>query len=102
VFFRSDTFGYALGFLKALVLPNASPSIVVANVVDHETLLAFVAGCVLATPVLANRLDPARAPEHPVRRFALAGVPAVLVCLFVFSVAKLAAGTYNPFIYFRF
>ncbi|MEA2689104.1 MAG: alginate O-acetyltransferase complex protein AlgI [Candidatus Eremiobacteraeota bacterium] len=102
VFFRSDTFGYALGFLTALVRPNGAPMLVLANVVDHETVLAFLAGCVLATPVLANRFDPARAPEPPLRRFALSAVPAVLAGLFVVSVAKLAAGTYNPFIYFRF
>jgi alginate O-acetyltransferase complex protein AlgI len=102
IFFRSDTLPYALGFLGALVHPGGAPSLVLANVVDHETLIAFVAGCVLATPVLANRLDPARAREVPLRPFSLAGVPAVLACLFVASVAKLAAGTYNPFIYFRF
>jgi alginate O-acetyltransferase complex protein AlgI len=102
VFFRSDTFAYAIGFLGALVHPGGAPSIVLANVVDHETLLAFVVGCVLATPVLASRLDPARAPEQVLRPLALGAVPALLGCLFVASVAKLAAGTYNPFIYFRF
>ena len=103
VFFRSDTFEYALGFLAALVRPSAAPALVLANVLDHETLIAFAIGCVLATPVLANRLDPARVPPgRPLRPFALGAVPLALGCLFTLSVAKLAAGTYNPFIYFRF
>jgi alginate O-acetyltransferase complex protein AlgI len=102
IFFRSDTFGYAFGFLTALVVPNGAPALVLANVVDHETIVAFIAGCVLATPALANRLDPGRAPERSIRPWAIAGLPAVLAGLFVVSVAKLAAGTYSPFIYFRF
>jgi alginate O-acetyltransferase complex protein AlgI len=102
IFFRSDSFAYAIGFLGALVRPGGSPSLVLANVVDHETLFAFAIGCVLATPVLAKRLDPARMPAPSLRGFAIAGVPTVLAFLFVASVAKLAAGTYNPFIYFRF
>src|SRR5665213_639577 len=102
VFFSSDSLAYALGFLGALVVPNAAPSLILANVVDHETIVALLIGCVLATPALASRLDPARAPGSPLRPFDIGAVPAALACLFVFSVAKLAAGTYNPFIYFRF
>jgi alginate O-acetyltransferase complex protein AlgI len=102
VFFRADTFGYAFGFLTALVVPNGAPGLVLANVADHETIVAFIAACVLATPVLANRFDPTRAFKGPVLPIAVAGLPAVLAGLFIVSVAKLAAGTYNPFIYFRF
>jgi alginate O-acetyltransferase complex protein AlgI len=103
VFFRSDTFGYALAFLNALVRPNPAPGLVLANVIDHETIVAFLAGCVLATPVLANVLDPARLPPgRTAPRFAAGAAVAAVACLFTFSVAKLAAGTYNPFIYFRF
>jgi alginate O-acetyltransferase complex protein AlgI len=102
VFFRSDSFAYAIGFLGALVHPGSAPTLVLANVVDHETLLAFAAGCVLATPVLASRLDPTRAPELPLGAVSLGAIPAILAACFVASAAKLAAGTYNPFIYFRF
>ncbi len=104
VFFRADSFGYALGFLQTLVRPSASATLSFAAAVDHETLLVFALGCVLTTPLLARAVERALREGAPRTRVALgtAAVPAALALIFTASVFKLAAGTYNPFIYFRF
>ena len=66
--------------------------------------LAFALGCVLATPFIARRVEAALHEPGPWPRIALgaAAVPPGLALIFIVSAAKLAAGTYNPFIYFRF
>jgi alginate O-acetyltransferase complex protein AlgI len=104
VFFRADSFAYALGFLKTLVQPAPRPVLGFWGAVDHEMLIAFALGCVLATPVLARRVESAlRLPASwPRLAVSAAAVPAGLAAIFIVSAAKLAAGTYNPFIYFRF
>jgi alginate O-acetyltransferase complex protein AlgI len=104
VFFRADSFAYALGFLKALAVPAAAPKLVFWAAADHETVLAFALGCVLATPFAARRVEAALREGAWRTRIALGAcaVPAALALIFAVSVTKLAAGTYNPFIYFRF
>ena len=104
VFFRADSFGYALAFLRTLVHQAPSPALSFRAAVDHETLLVFVLGCVLATPFLARRVETALRDAAWRTRAALGtlAVPAALALIFTVSVMKLAAGTYNPFIYFRF
>jgi len=104
VFFRADSFAYALGYLKTLVAPAPAPKLLFWAAADHETVLAFALGCVLATPLVARRVeaalrDGARTPRIA---FTACAVPAALLLIFTASVVKLAAGTYNPFIYFRF
>jgi len=104
VFFRADSFAYALAFLKALVVPAAAPTLMLWGAADHETVVAFALGCVLATPFVARRVEAALRESAWRARIALGAcaVPAVLALIFAASVSKLAAGTYNPFIYFRF
>ena len=104
VFFRADSFGYALAYLRALVHQGPAPRLGFWAAVDHETLLVFALGCILATPLVARRVEAALVDGSWWRRIALgaAAVPAGLALIFVASVTKLAAGTYNPFIYFRF
>ncbi|BDE08059.1 alginate O-acetylation protein [Vulcanimicrobium alpinum] len=103
VFFRSDSFAYAFAFLRALVHQAPATRLGFWGVVDRETLLAFAAGCVLATPFVAQRVEAwlARSRRGGLT-IAAAALPASLACIFVASASKLAAGTYNPFIYFRF
>ena len=104
VFFRADSFAYALAYLRALVRQAPSPVLGFWGAVDHEMLIAFALGCVLATPAVARRVESAlREPASgPRLAVAVAAVPAGLAVIFIVSAAKLAAGTYNPFIYFRF
>jgi alginate O-acetyltransferase complex protein AlgI len=104
VFFRADSFAYALAYLRALVVQAPATKLGFWGAADHETLLVFALGCVLATPLLARRVEAALRDEtwRPRIALAAAAIPAGLALIFVASVAKLAAGTYNPFIYFRF
>jgi alginate O-acetyltransferase complex protein AlgI len=104
VFFRADSFAYALGYLRALVVQAPATRLGFWGAADHETLLVFALGCILATPLLARRVEAALHERSWWPRIALgaAAVPAGLALIFIASVAKLAAGTYNPFIYFRF
>jgi alginate O-acetyltransferase complex protein AlgI len=98
VFFRADSFGQAVGFLAALGGRAAAPSLTIGQFVDVETAVVFVIGCVLTTPFVANFVRAGM-------RYAWVGagaVPALMALLFMASAVKLAAGTYNPFIYFRF
>jgi alginate O-acetyltransferase complex protein AlgI len=98
VFFRADSFPQALGFLAALGGRAAAPSLAIGQFVDVETVLVFAVGCVLATPFVADRVRGAM----PRVWVGAGAVPVGMALLFVASAVKLAAGTYNPFIYFRF
>ncbi len=104
VFFRADSFAYALAYLRALVVQAPSPKLGFWGAANHETALAFAIGCVLATPLVASRVERAFRESASWWRppFARVAVPAALGILFVACVTKIAAGTYNPFIYFRF
>ncbi|MCW5893554.1 MAG: MBOAT family protein [bacterium] len=107
VFFRADSWPQAAAMLRAMVGLGAAESVQfhVALYADHLVLLAMAAGIVAATPLApAARASLARlkerAPQH-----ALVGEFvgfAAVAGLFLLAAARLAAGTYNPFIYFRF
>ncbi|CAO3409626.1 Probable poly(beta-D-mannuronate) O-acetylase (EC 2.3.1.-) [Azospirillum largimobile] len=110
VFFRADTLGHAWIFLKAMA-GAGQPSPLAPHVLQFltpETATALVIGMVAATPVLGRLvragLDAARSAAGgrilvgTGEALYLAG----LLGLFALAVMSLAAGTYNPFIYFRF
>jgi alginate O-acetyltransferase complex protein AlgI len=107
VFFRADSWTQAKTMLRAMVGLGAAKSAEfhVDLYADRLVLLAMVAGVVAATPhIPAVRRYLATARERAPGRLLVgeyAGLLAV-VTLFVLAAARLAAGTYNPFIYFRF
>jgi alginate O-acetyltransferase complex protein AlgI len=100
VFFRADTFSQAAGFLQAMAGAGmAQPTpFAVSYYLDPRTVTAIAFGALGSTPFpsrIARRLAAARP----------AGVllePAAVAVLLVVSVMFIAAGSYNPFIYFRF
>jgi len=105
VFFRSNTVTDALGLLKVMAGFTGSSGVEnsLAMYVDAEKLVAIVVGILGSGPVLAtirHWLD-----SNFVRSAAVAsGVVEVvgLGGILLASAMLLAAGTYNPFIYFRF
>jgi alginate O-acetyltransferase complex protein AlgI len=111
VLFRADSLPQAGNLLAAMFglveNPNAQP---LSRFASNQVLFAVTAGIVLATPVwpwLRGRLALALSgASEPVRPYLVVtgGVfqIALTVFLFIVSAAWLAAGTYNPFIYFRF
>lgn len=110
VFFRADTLGHAWIFLKAMA-GAGQPSPLAPHVLQFltpETVTALIIGTVAATPLLGRLV---RGGLDAVRNTAggrlLVGTGealylAGLLGMFALAVMSLAAGTYNPFIYFRF
>lgn len=110
VFFRADTLDHAWIFLKAMA-GTGHPSPLAPHVLQFltpETVTALVIGAVAATPLLGRLV---RGGLDAVRNAAggrmLVGTGealylAGLLGMFALAVMSLAAGTYNPFIYFRF
>jgi len=120
VFFRAETLGYALDFLKALSGWTDGRQLVAAGArsfaardvhlfvqhADIRTWLALVAGVLGSVPWLPRlrrHLEALRAAGKGGVSFAfeLAGLVALCV-VFVHTAMALAMRGYNPFIYFRF
>ncbi|WP_209875908.1 MBOAT family O-acyltransferase [Azospirillum soli] len=112
VFFRADTLDHAIDFLKAMAgagrAGELAPSVM--QFLTPETVAALVIGVIASTPVLGRLVRAAVGAVVPeaggggrllagsVQALYLAG----LLSMFALAVMSLAAGTYNPFIYFRF
>jgi len=105
VFFRAATLPEAMGVLRAMagLSPGSGREHSLALYLDPEKGLALVAAAICCTPVLAaikrwHARTAGGALEAPMAFAGVAGLAAMLVA----SAVLLAAGTYNPFIYFRF
>ncbi|MBM4149107.1 MAG: MBOAT family protein [Lentisphaerae bacterium] len=106
VFFRATSLDHAGNYLAAMAglgavsTPAEYP---VMSFITPELGLALVAGVVGATPVLPRlqRLCALRGGAVETVWWPLGGAAAGAAVLLA-SVMKLAAGTHNPFIYFRF
>lgn len=110
VFFRLETLPHALDYLAAMfgLARAAASEYTLSMYLDRELLWTLAAGMIGSTP-LVNHLWK-RAEVHlfdhegrPALGVAWSGVElAFLGAVFLYSVMRVAAGTYNPFIYFRF
>jgi alginate O-acetyltransferase complex protein AlgI len=105
VFFKSESFGQALAYLGAMAGLSAGPH-VLRDYLNRELVLTLLVAAVACFPVwrvLRGAWGRARESSGAFRPAAaeLAGAAAVAF-LFVAAVLQLTAGTYNPFIYFRF
>ena len=109
VLFRANDFTHAVGYLKAMAdlgrLTDAE--FPVGLFVNPGVALALAVAAVASTPLvpwLGSLLDRADAdrPLPAVIEAVAAGRLAALGAVLVLSSAMLAAGTHNPFIYFRF
>ena len=107
VLFRSDTFGQAQATLVAMAgYGSGDPTLhPLAEYLSGSVVAALLIGTIAVTPAgqqlgieIGRR---ARSGSMPglLARMIHAGFAA---CLLFLSVASLASGTYNPFIYFRF
>ena len=106
VFFRADTLSHALGYLRVMSGFHGAGRLetVTAMFLTKNIQLALIAGVIGSTPLVANFLRLVGAmPAMSKRRAALEHtVTAALLATFILALTFLAAGTYNPFIYFRF
>ena len=107
VFFRAETLGGALAFLKAMAgaSPAAPTPYGVTWYLTPELWLALTAGVIGSAPVVSvttRWLDrPASGRARHATTWNLAATAALGVLL-VAAITQIAARTYNPFIYFRF
>jgi alginate O-acetyltransferase complex protein AlgI len=112
VLFRADSLHHAVAFLGAMagLGPGAGLAYYPALYIDTQVVLALVAGLVGSAPILPLlgrvRAHVLASGPGPVRLLIEGGLAvtelASLSLLLVASAMLLAAGTYNPFIYFRF
>ncbi|WHX48662.1 MBOAT family O-acyltransferase [Paenibacillus woosongensis] len=110
VFFKSETFGSSVIYLKAmfnLYSNNISNLYNVSMFINNEILLVLCIAIIGATPIpkkMVNKI------EHHINKKKSIVLKigyeslyiASLIALLLFSVMSLATSTYNPFIYFRF
>ncbi len=114
VLFRATSFEQAGVFILALfgVSGNPAPLAVSAReYLDPQLILAILIGSFCSTPILSwalSRWRESTNPEHPASRLRWStelGETALtffLLALLTICTSKMALGTYNPFIYFRF
>jgi alginate O-acetyltransferase complex protein AlgI len=109
VFFRSDTLGHALEYLGAMAgIGNAGAINAASHYWNRALLLTFVFGVLGSAPLvpwLGERLE--RLRERGGWAGACGGAAdaltqVALLAILALCATWLAAGTHNPFIYFRF
>lgn len=112
VFFRADSFSYALEYLKAMVDFTREPffnSQLFLNMNNEFYVVFFVAllGASPFYPVLTKFIEK-QTQKYATVRFNVLGSLASLVSLtffsfvFLYSLSSISGGLYNPFLYFRF
>lgn len=120
VFFRAESFGQASHFLSAMVgIQNGSQTIDLGTTIvsasrlhpvglfaDTRTWLAIAAGIIGSTPWLPAVAEWTKRLWNTGRAGTAAAIElfglVLLAVLFVACAMELAAGSYSPFIYFRF
>ncbi len=100
VFFRADNLSYAVQYIQNMfgLLTISHIGYTLAYYVGITEIVTFGIGIMCALP-LFTKLPEMKFKHHKLQHFAVNGW---LLFLFLFSAAKIAASTYNPFIYFRF
>jgi len=112
VIFRAESFHQAAVFLKAMagIGPGGVTAYGPGRYLTGDVAAAIIAGMIFATPVWprlrgawARITGSERRSRHAAWALLTEGIRLIgLAVLMVLSVMCLAAGTYNPFIYFRF
>ena len=107
VLFRADSFPHALLFYKRLIGISESavaPSSLALQL-NFELIVLLLCGIIGSTPIALNLF---KSFNHIAKEKLMLSAAYCLTCFAImfsllgFSAAKLASGTYNPFIYFRF
>lgn len=112
VFFRSTDLGYAFSYLQALagVAEGDGVEVFLGMYLNREVLITLGLGIVLSAPVYPSvgrwRSTVLNWSEGIVSSCTGKTLSLIhagsLFCIFILCAMKLASGTYNPFIYFRF
>jgi len=99
VMFRADNITYATKYIRVMFGMKHSDMLFHTNYfIGTYEIFIFIVGILCAMPIFKKLVqfdDDSKPAVHIMKNMYLLG-------LFVFSVAAIAASTYNPFIYFRF
>jgi len=101
--FTAETLGDAMNYLGAMIGLH-SPEGFNSSAQSHlnaRVLLSLAAGVILSTPIARSFGGSLQASGIKHATLSI-GRDVVLVSLFLLGAMSIAAGTYNPFIYFRF
>jgi alginate O-acetyltransferase complex protein AlgI len=104
VFFRAETLSGAIEYLKAMFGLSAASTDLhpVALYVDQRLAIVLLAAVIGSTPLIPWIKRESQAYHLATRPIAATLASLALGLVFLLSVMLVAAGTYNPFIYFRF
>ena len=107
VIFRTETLPDAGNYLKALVNlnTNINPALNPGLFANPEVFLMIIAGLIGSVPFvpwLNEKLDILEQKAGIIYIIRQTGTIVILMAILLACSMKLAAGTYNPFIYFRF
>jgi alginate O-acetyltransferase complex protein AlgI len=103
VFFRAESFTQSRYYLAAMFRPTSNARARLVDYVTIEVALALAIAVVLATAGWRAWLE--RQPfwrSEPLRTSVVALALPLQLAMLLLSLIYVAAGTYNPFIYFRF
>ena len=99
VLFRSDSLHYALSYIGNMFgfigVKVGVPTYKLSYYVDTIEVITFIAAILCSIPIFKNMI-------YIKNQLAKAFINIWLLLLFLLSTSSIAAGTYNPFIYFRF
>ena len=106
VFFRSDNINSAFSYLLAMFNFNhlKTSDFQFAQILNHEVIYVFCIGLLLSTPFI-NKLNVdfiAKIKNQSLVTLVESTRVLSLFLIFFVALSKIAASTYNPFIYFRF
>ncbi len=102
VFFRIEALNGSFGYLSSLFIYHPAGTYQLVEFLQPEMLLAYGIGIVFALPVLPRFLKYKESlPSRYSLIFESLYITALFILLFM-SIINLAAGSFNPFIYFRF
>lgn len=95
VIFRADTMGQAAAFIRSMFsfTGTAAGLMSAASVMSPLFIITMLAAAIACTPVIKNL---------PRNRFTCTAAKVCTILLYLLCIMEIAAGSYNPFIYFRF
>jgi len=102
VFFRAENLHSSITYLQTMFSFKADNKYYILEIFQADTVIMLIAGFVFSTPVFQyflKKLNNMRSAVKPAIEISLM---ILLFALFIICAVGLAAGTYNPFIYFRF
>ena len=103
VFFRAETLGDALQYLRAMTGMSAqgAGALTIARVIDRQVLFFLGVGLLFSMPVYIYLREKLNSLKFKDGLFANSYL-LVLFLLLILSTMQLISSSYNPFIYFRF